>query len=231
MRVAVVTAMLLVLGVSGALAACVLGDYSTRAEFERSSVVAVVRVVSERPVPDQKEQGRFEGTVYTVRVQETLRGRALRTLSVFSENSSGRFPMEEGQTYIVFLDSQSGQLSADPCGNSGLVSGKEAVVDTVRGLVHAQATEKSDIQARATLLYQAAAGSRWARVKKVADDDDVPFAPLDPKTWERKVEVSMWLKVEYPDGRRETIRHYSDVWILSNGTWYFAANRRGPYSP
>jgi hypothetical protein len=113
-------------------AACLLDDYSVSAEFSRSAVVALARVVSERQVPEQKEAGLLDGTLYSLRVQETYRGQASRTRSVFSENSSGRFPMVVGQTYIVFLYLQSGRLSADYCGNSGLASDKQNVVNEVR---------------------------------------------------------------------------------------------------
>jgi hypothetical protein len=60
-------------------------------------------------------------------------------------------------------------------------------------------------------------------------DDDGPVYDADSQVRQRSVEVSMRLSVEYPDGRHETIGHYSDLWVKSQGVWYFAAKRRGPY--
>ena len=60
-------------------------------------------------------------------------------------------------------------------------------------------------------------------------DDNEPVYGADSQIEQRSVEVSMRLSVEYPDGRHETIGRYSDLWVKSQGVWYFAANRRGPY--
>ena len=137
MRIVVVVTVAVALAAPAAFGVCMLDDYSVPAEFARSTVVAVGRVVSERQVHEQAELDVLDGTVYTLRVQETLRGQPSRTISVFSENSSGRFPMLKGQAYILFLYAQSGRLSADNCGNSGLVSEKQTVVNSARELARA----------------------------------------------------------------------------------------------
>jgi hypothetical protein len=66
------------------------------------------------------------------------------------------------------------------------------------------------------------------RIRHLHDDDDPAYA-ADLQVGHRLVEASMRLSVEYPDGRHETIGHYSDLWVKSQGVWYFAANRKGPY--
>ena len=66
------------------------------------------------------------------------------------------------------------------------------------------------------------------RIRHLHDDDD-PAYIAELQENHRLVEVSMRLSVEYPDGHHETIGHYSDLWVKSQGVWYFAANRRGPY--
>ena len=66
------------------------------------------------------------------------------------------------------------------------------------------------------------------RIRRLHDEDD-PAYVADLQVGHRWVEASMHLSVEYPDGRHETIGHYSDLWVKSQGVWYFAANRRGPY--
>ena len=138
MRLVITICCAMALATSSASAACVLDDYSVRAEYGRSAVVALALVVSERSEPEQPERGLLDGTVYTLRLQEAFRGHPSSTIEVFSENSSGRFPMVKGRNYLVFLYSQLGWLSADYCGNSGLVSDKQSVIREVRELAHSR---------------------------------------------------------------------------------------------
>jgi hypothetical protein len=117
-----------------ALGACLLDDYSVKAEYVRSFAVVRARVISERQVPDPEAPEFIGGTIYPVRIQKSFRGTLHGTVEVFSENSSGRFPMEKGKPYLLFLYRAQGRLSADPCGNSGLVAQKRDVLAVVRAL-------------------------------------------------------------------------------------------------
>ena len=126
---------LIVFGLANtALGACLLDDYSVGAEYGRSIAVVTATVLSERTVPDKKEPEFIAGTFYTLRILESFRGTLTNTAEVYSENSSGSFPMEKGKSYLLFLYRAEGGLSADPCGNSGLVSEKKDVLETVRAL-------------------------------------------------------------------------------------------------
>jgi len=117
---------------SAALAVCVLSDYSVEAEYARSVAVVVAEVISQRNVADPGDDRSYGGVLYTLKVKESFRGSLLKTVDVFSENSSGRFPMQKGKAYILFLYAGQGRLSADNCGNSGLVSEKHEVMATLR---------------------------------------------------------------------------------------------------
>ena len=135
MRLAILLLLLATgLATSNTLGVCLLDDYTVEREFERSSDVLLAKVVSERRVSDPEDPEGFAATVYTVKAKQWFRGNVRRTLEVFSENSSGRFPMERGQTYLLFLSPDGAQLSADNCGNSGLVSEKQQALSVVRGL-------------------------------------------------------------------------------------------------
>jgi hypothetical protein len=135
MRIWTLFGHLIVFGLANtALGACLLDDYSVGAEYGRSVAVVTATVLSERTVPDKTEPEFIAGTFYTLRIQESFRGTLTNTAEVYSENSSGRFPMEKGKAYLLFLYRDEGQLSADPCGNSGLVSQKKDVLATVRAL-------------------------------------------------------------------------------------------------
>jgi len=118
-----------------ALAVCLQEDYSVRAEYSRSVAVVIAKVVSQRTLPDPEDPESYGGTVYRVKVQESFRGSLHGMVDLFSENSSGRFPMVKGDRYILFLYRQQGQLSPDNCGNSGLLAQKQEVLATVRTLL------------------------------------------------------------------------------------------------
>lgn len=115
-----------------AKAACLLGDYSVKSEFERSIAVVIGTVVNERPTPESKDLS--DGVTYTVRVEESLRGHVPATMELFSANSSAGFPMNTGVTYLLFLDQTAERIAADNCGNSGPISDKQLTLITVRRL-------------------------------------------------------------------------------------------------
>ena len=119
---------------SAVSAVCLLGDYTVEAEYSRSAAVVVAKVMSERTVPDPEDSESYGGTIYTVKVLESFRGALHGTSEIYSENSSGRFPMERGKKYILFLYRYQGQFSADNCGNSGPVAQKQEVLAAVRSL-------------------------------------------------------------------------------------------------
>jgi hypothetical protein len=117
-----------------ALAVCLNGHPSVEQEYRQSSIVFVGRVTAARAIPETKSS--YEGTRYSIRVGEIFRGRPRRTITVFSENSSGRFPMEIGVEYLLFLSLRAGgPPMVDSCGNSGSVSEAAPALDTVKHLV------------------------------------------------------------------------------------------------
>jgi hypothetical protein len=113
-------------------AVCILSDYSVRGEFERSLAVAIGTVVSERATPESKDL--YEGVTYTVNIEESFRGRVPATIELFSENSSGRFPMTKGEKYVLFLYQVADRFAADNCGNSEPVAENQDVFTAVRQL-------------------------------------------------------------------------------------------------
>ncbi len=122
----------LLLAGTPAEAACLLGDYSVKSEFERSIAVVIGTVLKEHPAPDSN--GLYDGVTYIVSINESLRGRVPATVELFSENSSAGFPMNTGVTYLLFLDQTANRLAADNCGNSGPISDKQLTLITVRRL-------------------------------------------------------------------------------------------------
>ena len=124
--------LLLVLATTGAHAYCGKGHPSIEQEYADSSVVFRGLVNSSRQVPSAK--GFEEGVVYTLAVQELVRGKLGRTVDVFSENSSGRFPMKHGAEYLIFAYRDRGRLSVDNCGNSSELPASTNALQAARRL-------------------------------------------------------------------------------------------------
>jgi hypothetical protein len=116
--------------VTTANSVCLYGNPpAIETEFNSSQSVFVGKAVSRSPIPESGKY--YGGQNYGVNVQKVFKGNLPKTLTVFSENSSGRFPMIVGKTYIIFVY-YDGRHQIDNCGNSGLVSEKEEVVRTLR---------------------------------------------------------------------------------------------------
>lgn len=82
---------------SAAFAVCLEGHPSLEQEYQSSTTIFVGRVVSEEFTPES--QNHLDGTTYPVEVEEVLHGSHAKTVKLFSENSSGRFPVRVGATY------------------------------------------------------------------------------------------------------------------------------------
>jgi hypothetical protein len=93
---------------------------SWNVEFHKSQAVLIGSVGSERKIPDPENPGFWTGTVYQLKVDALLKGTVGHSVEVFSENSSGRFPLAVGSRYILFLryDSKGKYWIADSCGNA-----------------------------------------------------------------------------------------------------------------
>ena len=115
---------------------CLNGHPAVDAEY-RLRTVFIGTVVSERYEPPTKDWDQ-EGTTYAVRVDERLRGQLPRTVQLFSENSSGRFPMEIGTKYLLFVYRDRGRTMVDNCGNSEVHSVSSPKLRDVRRLKAAE---------------------------------------------------------------------------------------------
>ena len=113
--------------------ACLQGHPSVKREYRGSWAVFVGRVVSSRILPEAPPNW-LDGTVYTVQVSTVFRGHPPRQLDLFSENSSGRFPMDSRGKYVLFTYRTLGRTAIDNCGNSRPLFGADAVLDTLRTL-------------------------------------------------------------------------------------------------
>ena len=102
------------------------------------------RVLDERNISTPDDPEGYEWTIYTIKVLETFKGKPQETIRLSSENTSARFPMETGKSYLLFV-SQSGMVEmagqerlpedyVDNCGNSAPVQDARRAIKVVRGL-------------------------------------------------------------------------------------------------
>jgi hypothetical protein len=113
---------------------CPQPDPTVACEFLNSDAVFVGTVISARAVPPRGAAD-LDGWLYRLTVQELFRGPRTRTIEVFTENSSGRFPLEVGKTYLLFADKLDGRLTITNCGNSALQSKAQKAIRELHGLV------------------------------------------------------------------------------------------------
>jgi len=125
-------AILLLCSVAGS-AACLNGYPSVRREYTESKFVLIGKVVKKRTVPGSADGYFLEGDTYRVVPTHVYKGNIKGLLELFSENSSGRFPMLLNKEYLLFLYAEHGRLRVSNCGNSDLIShAKKAVAAVAR---------------------------------------------------------------------------------------------------
>jgi hypothetical protein len=112
---------------------CVRGPLSVDTEWAEDSLI--VSGVPDSVTEVVSSEGFLERTISQVRVLRAYRGRPAATITVYSENDSGRFPMERGVGYVLFLSRwEDGHLHADNCGNSRPLARAANVLHRLRSL-------------------------------------------------------------------------------------------------
>jgi hypothetical protein len=128
----ILTAVSLLLVSSLAAAVCLKGNPSITEEYADSQSVFIGKVKLKKSVPESG--GYYDGEECTVEVREIFKGKPTNPIIIFSENTSGRFPMSIGETYVLFVHYELGRYQINNCGNSGLLSEKQDSVETMRQL-------------------------------------------------------------------------------------------------
>jgi hypothetical protein len=119
-----------------ASAACVEGHPSVGQEYGSSKLLIVGKVVSNHQIPATADGVFLGGDIYEVIPNRIFKGAKSRRITLFSENSSGRFSMEIHREYVLFVQEDHGRLVIDNCGNSKAVSDAKQVLAEVTKLSH-----------------------------------------------------------------------------------------------
>jgi hypothetical protein len=130
-------ALLILLCCDAASAACVNGYPTVKQEYASSKFVLIGRVAGDHKSPGpagSSDNDFLDGDTYRVIPTGTFKGQPSGPIEIFSENSSGRFPMQVKAAYLIFIYEDSGRLIVDNCGNSGLVSRSGKAIQEVTAL-------------------------------------------------------------------------------------------------
>jgi len=136
-RIALATLLASALAVAAgpASALCTDGRHPTlQAEFADSDIVATGTARFVRRVVDPNDPEGYVATIHEIQVREIFRGRIPKRLYVESPNTSARFPMDAGGTYLLFLqrDANPAHHFVDNCGHSAPVDEARRLLPQLR---------------------------------------------------------------------------------------------------
>lgn len=107
-------------------ASCPVPGLRPSGEYFKSDVVFTGTVISVR-YADSDVGGWF----YRLRVGKVFKGPLQDEFTVYTEDSSARFPLTKDETYLLFSYKRHGRLEIDNCGNSDLLSKSAASVSSI----------------------------------------------------------------------------------------------------
>lgn len=126
-------------------------------EFFKSRFVVVGQVLSESTESDS--DGFVAASDYRVKILRTYRGSPQQILSIRSENDSGRFPMQRGEKYLLFVRVFDSHFVINSCGNSGPLSEARDTMDAIKEI--SKAGPYGEIEARVRNGEDDVAGIRF----------------------------------------------------------------------
>jgi hypothetical protein len=111
----------LILTAAAASAQCRANRLTVADELHTSGETIVATVEGAQNAPDSSFH--LDGVNYVVKVDRVLHGKMIGkdTVTIFSENSPEKFPMQVGKQYLLFVHLNYNRYEVDNCGNSGLL--------------------------------------------------------------------------------------------------------------
>jgi hypothetical protein len=135
-----------IFSVVAAYAICPVPEIKANGEFFKADLVFTGEVLSQR----YTERGDDSGWYYRIRVMNLLKGPVLEEVTVYTEDSSIRFPLEIGHDYLLFAYRWHGRLEIDACGNSTLLSEAADSISRIHSIPRTQDGEIEGWLARET---------------------------------------------------------------------------------
>jgi hypothetical protein len=108
------------------------------AEYFSSQLVVKATLLSTKTLPDKDDSKFILAYEYTLRVNQSLRGKRTGTVAVHENNDSGRagFKWDKGGEYLLFLsyEANDNAWELDGCGNSGPVSAARSSLSQISAI-------------------------------------------------------------------------------------------------
>lgn len=98
-------------------------------EYKQSQSVVIVTVESARRVPQTWDS--FDGTNFTVHIDQKVKGKQSGEMIVFSEHSDDAFNLKIGSQYLLFLTDNYQHWEVNKCGNSGSLDQESTVIKQI----------------------------------------------------------------------------------------------------
>jgi hypothetical protein len=115
-------------------ALCVDNRHPTvQEEFSASQYVVTGTVTGQKLVPDPEDKDGLLATIYGFKVERRFKGE-IRDIKITSENTSGRFPLDIGKRYLLFVHNDGAEYYVDSCGKSGRLKNSYRVVRKLQAL-------------------------------------------------------------------------------------------------
>lgn len=105
---------------SSCAASCPVPEIRANGEFFKSDAVFTGTVLSIQKKPDTDDV--LGGWFYRLRIEKMFRGPHQNELTVFTEDSDTRLPLEKDRKYLLFAYKKHHRLEIYNCGNSALAS-------------------------------------------------------------------------------------------------------------
>jgi hypothetical protein len=181
---------------------CPKPDPSVACEFLNSDVVFIGKIVSVRTIPPHGEE--LDGWTYVVNVQEWFRGPHMKTIEVFTENNSGRFPLDVGKAYLLFAFPLGGRLTITNCGNSALLADAEG---SVRDLRKMKVPQDAQIEGRISFSGIPDSGTHFPGIQILIRSR--------ARTFKAVSDADGWFRLHVPPGKYSVEVQPTPHWNIS----------------
>lgn len=132
------------LGFSSQLFAYCDGGYpnvTVADEIKKTNFIAIGKVISRKIVVDPIEDPEgYEAELFHVEIENVLYGNppgyvVKGYLALYNENTSSRFNMDVGESYLMFVSESFDGFYIDSCGNSGTVTKSKEIIKSIQKIV------------------------------------------------------------------------------------------------
>jgi len=113
---------------------CPVPEIRANGEFFKATLVFTGQVIFQRYVERENESGWY----YRIEVKEMFKGNPHGPVTVYSEDSSTRFPLKIGSKYLLFVYRRNARLEIDSCGNSALISEAGESLNKIRSIAESR---------------------------------------------------------------------------------------------